>query len=96
MGAALIGGMDRLHRDYREAAHEAGVRLKTYTGKEHGLGGRIGPSTAFVVLMTAQISHSARREVLAAAKANGIPVYLLRSSGVSTLRECLNAVARPA
>ncbi|MBG0776252.1 MAG: DUF2325 domain-containing protein [Desulfovibrionaceae bacterium] len=93
MGAALIGGMDRLKREYINEARKAGVKLKVFTGKERGIGGRLG-SVDFVVLFTDKISHSARREAEQAAKANAIPVYRFHSSGVSTLRECVQGACR--
>ncbi len=33
MCAALVGGMDRLKRDYMNEAKKNGVKLKCYTGK---------------------------------------------------------------
>ncbi|MGE4298056.1 MAG: DUF2325 domain-containing protein [Desulfovibrionaceae bacterium] len=90
MGAALIGGMDRLKKNYEAVAKNAGVSLKIFTGKENRIADRLGSNTACVILFTDKLSHAARRDVLSAAKARDIPVYMFHSSGVSTLRECFN------
>lgn len=89
MCATLIGGMDRLHRDYINSARDRGVALKVFTGKENHIADKVG-SADHVILFTNMVSHAARREVMQHARANNIPVHLLHSCGVSTLRQCLD------
>jgi hypothetical protein len=90
MCASLIGGMDRLKRDYIDAAKEGGVTLKCFTGKERGIAAQIGESD-LVIVFTNKVSHEARREAAKAAKSRNIPLRMLHSCGVSSLRDCLRA-----
>jgi len=88
MCAALIGGMDRLKREYMTEAEKSGVKLKCYTGKERSISGSLG-NVDFVVLFTNKVSHKARKDVLAALRGTKVPVIMRHSCGVSTLREAL-------
>jgi len=88
MCAALVGGMDRLKRDYMNEAKKNGVKLKCYTGKERKISGSLG-SVDFVVLFTNKVSHKARKDVLGALRGKDVPVIMRHSCGVSSLRECL-------
>jgi len=88
MCAALVGGMDRLRRDYMNEAKKNGIKLKCYTGKERKISGSLG-NVDFVVLFTNKVSHKARRDVLNSLKSKNIPVIQSHSCGVSSLRECL-------
>ncbi|MFH1914757.1 MAG: DUF2325 domain-containing protein [Pseudomonadota bacterium] len=90
MCAALIGGMDRLKREYMTEAEKSGVKLKCYTGKERSISGSLG-NVDFVVLFTNKVSHKARKDVLAALRGTNVPVIMRHSCGISTLREALGA-----
>ena len=88
MCVALVGGMDRLRRDYENAARECGVTLKVFTGKESCLPDKMGrPDMAIV--FTSMISHNARTEVMQRSRSMGIPVTFLHANGVSGLRRRL-------
>lgn len=89
MCAALIGGMDRLKRDYMNEAKKNGVKLKCFTGKERKISGSLG-KVDFVVLFTNKVSHKARKDVLNSVKRKNIPVIQSHSCGVSSLRDCLD------
>ena len=88
MCAVLIGGMDRLCQDYIGAAKTLGVELKVFTGQERSLKNRVGLADV-LILFTGKLSHSAKNEALQHAKTNNIPVRMLHSSGVSSLRRCI-------
>lgn len=92
MCAALIGGMDRLKRDYIDEAKRHGVKLKCYTGKERSIGNTMG-NVDFVVMFTNKVSHKAKRDIVKALKSKKTPVYMHHSCGVSTLRKCLGDVS---
>ena len=88
MCVALVGGMDRLKRDYENAAKRCGVKLKVFTGKESCLVDKMGcPDMA--ILFTSMISHNAKTEVMQHSRSRGIPVHFLHTNGVSGLRRCL-------
>lgn len=91
MCVALVGGMDRLKREYENAARLCGIKLKIFTGKESCLVDKMGcPDMA--ILFTSMISHNARSEVMQRSKSLGIPVTFLHSNGVSGLRSCLQEI----
>lgn len=91
MCVALVGGMDRLKRDYENAAKRCGVTLRIFTGKESCLVDKMGrPDMA--ILFTSMISHNARTEVMQRSKSLGIPVTFLHTNGVSSLRQCLRNI----
>lgn len=91
MCAALIGGMDRLKKEYLEEARKSGVKLKHFTGKERKISKELG-NVDFVVMFTNKVSHKARKDVLDALRGKDVPVYMHHSCGVSTLRRQLDEV----
>lgn len=89
MCATLIGGMDRLKRDYINAAKANGVDLKVFTGKENCISQKMG-SPDLVIVFTNKVSHAARKEVMQYAKSRNIPVRMVHNCGVTTLRQNLS------
>lgn len=87
MCAALIGGMDRLHKEYIEAARGAGVDLKVFTGQERSIRRQIG-GVDLMILCTGKVSHAARAEAVKYARSNNIPLRMVHSSGLSSLKKC--------
>ncbi len=83
--------MDRLRRDYENAAKELGVALTVCTGKESCLADKMG-TPDLAILLTDMVSHSARTRVLQKSRRAGIPVRFLKTNGVSGLRRCLGAL----
>lgn len=88
MCAALVGGMDRLKQDYIDTAKTLGVSLKVFTGQERSIKNQLGELDV-MILFTGKVSHAARQEVVKHAKANKIPLRMVHSSGVSSLRKCI-------
>lgn len=86
MNAVLIGGMDRLYRAYMELASSCGVGLKVFSGQERNIEKQLGYADV-LILCTGKVSHSARIQVLKHAAENNIPVRMIHSAGVSSLRE---------
>jgi hypothetical protein len=90
--------MDRLHREYIETAKSLGVRLKVFAGQERSLRKQLGAAD-ILILCTGKVSHAARQEVVQHASCKKIPLVMLHSSGVSSLRGCIEtcrrAVAEP-
>jgi hypothetical protein len=91
MCVALIGGMDRLERDYENEAERHGVRLKVFTKAKVGLAARL-KSVDAVVVFTGKTSHRIRNEAISTAKSKSIPVVMCHSCGVCSLRECLGRI----
>jgi hypothetical protein len=91
MSVVLIGGMDRLERQYLDEAARAGVSLRVFNTAKPGIASKLKNVDA-VVIFTNKVSHRARNEVLSAARANNIPVFMHHACGVCTLRECLKCM----
>ncbi|MDR0540463.1 MAG: DUF2325 domain-containing protein [Spirochaetaceae bacterium] len=89
MSVVLVGGMDRLRREYVNAADSCGVALKVFTGQERTLEKQLGAAQDALILCTGKVSHSARREVMGHACRKNIPVYTVQSAGVCAIRRCL-------
>ncbi len=88
MSAILIGGLDRLKRQYEAEAAKRGVNLKVYTGKENTVAKHLG-NTDVVILFTDKVSHKARKQATSLAKARNIPLAQSHSSSVSSLGRVL-------
>lgn len=91
MCVAVIGGMDRLGTHYRAEAQRMGIELRLFNRAEKGMAERLGEADA-VVLFTGKVSHRARREVMDVARRRNIPVHMLHSCGVCTLRDCFSCL----
>lgn len=91
MCIALIGGMDRLERHYRNEAERSGVEVMVFNRADTGLAAKIRNVDALVVF-TNKVSHRARQEAMNAAKSRNIPVFFYHSCGVCTLRDCINCL----
>ena len=87
MCAALVGGMDRLRKEYIDTAKDMGVSLKVFTGQERSIKSQLG-DLDMMILFTGKVSHAARQEAVKHAKTNRIPLHMIHSSGVSALRKC--------
>lgn len=90
MCVTLIGGMDRLKQDYIAAAREGGATLKCISRNERNFSDKIGNPDAIIVF-TNKVSHEARRKALEHARSRRIPIHMVHSCGVSSLRDCLSA-----
>ncbi len=91
MNIALIGGIDRLERHYQEEAVRAGVDLKIFNISEANINAKLKQVDA-VVIFTNKVSHNMKKQAMAAAKSNNIPLFMHHSCGVCTLRDCLNCL----
>ena len=88
MCVALIGGMDRLKKDYQAAAKERGHSLRLISRNERNFVEKIGNPDAMIVF-TNKVSHEAKRKAVQVARTRNIPLRMIHSCGVSSLRECL-------
>ena len=91
MCVALIGGMDRLERHYRDEAEKFGIDLRVFTKPETEMSSKIRQVDA-VVIFTNKVSHKAKREAVQIAKARNIPVFMHHSCGICTWRDCLTCL----
>lgn len=91
MSITLVGGMDRLRKEYENAARQLGVVLTVFSGKESCLADKIGRPD-LTILLTDMLSHDARTRVLQKSRRAGTPVCFLKSNGVSGLRRYIGAL----
>lgn len=89
MCVTLIGGMDRLKSEYIAAAKEHGCTLRCLSRNERNFVDKIGNPDAMIVF-TNKISHEAKRKAVQLARTRKIPLRMVHSCGVSSLRECLS------
>jgi hypothetical protein len=92
MWITLVGGMDRLRRQYEQTAEGCGVSLKVFTGKESCLADKMG-TPDMTILFTGMVSHQAKAAIMNSSRSRGIPVHFLHTNGISGLRECLRKLA---
>lgn len=88
---ALIGGMDRLRNHYIKEAGKSGVDLRVFSQTEVNIGAKMQRLDA-VVIFTNMISHQAKREVMHAVKSRKIPVFMIHSCGICSLRHCMDCL----
>ncbi|MBI3592389.1 MAG: DUF2325 domain-containing protein [Nitrospirae bacterium] len=93
MCVALIGGMDRLERHYKDEAERFEIDLKVFTKSEADMASKIKNVDA-VVIFTNKVSHGAKKEAMNIAKAKNIPVFMYHSCGICTLRDCLGCLRK--
>ena len=89
MSAVLVGGMDRLHHSYMDIASKHGVVLKVFSGQERNIEKQLGCAD-LLILCTGKVSHRARIQVMKHAAEKRIPVRMVHSAGISSLRQCLS------
>lgn len=91
MCVAVIGGMDRLERNYITEAEKLGIDLKVFTKPETEMASKIRNVDALVIF-TNKVSHKAKREAMNVARAKNIPVFMRHSCGICTLRDYLTCL----
>lgn len=91
MCVALIGGMDRLERNYVSEAERMGIDLRVFTKSRSRITSKIKNVDALIIF-TNKVSHRTKREVMNVAKARNIPVFMYHSCGICTLRDCLSCL----
>lgn len=91
MCVALIGGMDRLERQYLDEAAKLGIDLRVFTKSEAGITSKIRNVDAMVIF-TNKVSHQVKKQAVVAAKTKNIPIFMHHSCGICTLRECLGCL----
>jgi hypothetical protein len=91
MCIGLIGGMDRLERHYVKEAEREGIELRVFSRWAVNLSKKIICLDA-LILFTDKVSHTARKEAMDVARSSQIPIFMYHSSGVSTLRKCLETI----
>ncbi len=93
MSIAIIGGMDRLKRDYRKVGVKYGVDIYHFERCRPRLEKRLGGMDA-IVIFTGRTSHNAMKQARSVATAAGARVIMSRACGLSSLGRCLDRIIR--
>ncbi len=93
MCVALVGGMDRLKRRYEMTALARGVDLRHFERSCPRFEEKMEGVDA-IIIFTNRISHNARKRALSKGAALGVPVLMYHSSGLSSLRRCLDEITK--
>lgn len=91
MSVVLVGGIGRLEPQYLKEAQKCGVNLRVFNTTENRIEAKLKHADA-VVIFTNMVSHKARKQAMAAARTNDIPVFMHHACGLCTLRECLKCI----
>ncbi len=90
MSIAILGGLDRLKRNYEKTGKELGFKVKLFSQRVPDMQKRLS-GVHGIVLFTDTISHPMVREAMRVAKRCNIPVGRTHASSVSGLKKCLDS-----
>lgn len=88
MSVVIIGGNERMSRQYEEICSAHGCHAKVFPKENGPIEKKIG-SPDFIILFTRTVSHKMVQGAVKAAKKNDIPIARVQSSSVSALRALL-------
>lgn len=89
MSIAILGGLDRLKRNYEKLGNERGVQVKLFSKQVPEMDRRL-MGVGGIVLFTGTISHPMVAQALRVAKKYDIPISRTHSSSISSLKRCLD------
>lgn len=90
MSVVIIGGHDRMLRQYKDICKEYGCSAKVYTQSKCNMDGTIG-NPDLIVLFTNPVSHSLAKIARKAAAGSDIALIQSHNGSGSALRNILRA-----
>lgn len=91
MSLLVIGGHERMERDYLNMGKKKGYKTKVFTKMSSKVNNNIGNPDAIVIL-TSTVSHKLTRTIEGQAEKKNIPIIRHKSSSKSAFKECLGMV----
>ncbi|MDD7183398.1 MULTISPECIES: DUF2325 domain-containing protein [Peptostreptococcus] len=91
MGLLVIGGHERMEKDYYKMAKNMGFKPKIYTTMSSQVKNSIGSPDA-IIIMTSTVSHKLTKIVENQAKKMNIPIFRHKNSSKVAFSECLNEI----
>ena len=88
MSVVIVGGHDRMVRQYKEICEDHQWKAKVFTQMRTGLDKQIG-CPDLLILFTNTVSHKMVNTAIQEAKRNNIPVARIHSSSASALHSVL-------
>ena len=90
----VVGGLERLERDFELVGEELGMAVETHTGDVRGRGSRELESKVgradLVVVLTSLVSHGGMLLAKKHARAAGKPLRIVRGGAVAAIRALLS------
>lgn len=91
MSIVIIGGNERMEREYKSIVKDYGYKTKVYTTMSNKVSKSIGNPDA-IVIFTSTVSHKMSRKAEEEAKKKDIPILRVHSSSKVALRECMKNI----
>lgn len=91
MSLLVIGGHERMEKDYYNIAKKRGYKTKVYTTMSSQVKNSIGSPDA-IVIFTSTVSHKLSKIVEQQAKKMDIPIIRHKNSSKVAFNECLSQV----
>lgn len=91
MSLLVIGGHERMEKDYYNLAKNRGYKTKVYTTMSSKVKNSIGSPDA-IVIFTSTVSHKMTKIVESQAKKMSIPIFRHKNSSKVAFNECLEEV----
>ena len=91
MSLLVIGGHERMERDYYKIAKSRGYKTKVYTTMSSKMKNSIGSPDA-IVIFTSTVSHKMTKIVESQAKKMSIPIIRHKNSSKVAFNQCLEEV----
>ncbi|TCK92831.1 hypothetical protein EDC19_1987 [Natranaerovirga hydrolytica] len=88
MSVIIVGGHDRMHKEYKNIGSKYGHKVKVYTQRPANFNKMIGHPDG-IVLFTNAVSHNMVRIALKEAKKKNIPVMRCHNSSGVAMEEML-------
>ena len=90
MSVVIIGGNERMERQYQQICKTYGYKAKVFTKESGSIKRKIG-SPDLMILFTNTVSHSMTASALQEAKKNGTPVARTHTSSADALHKIMKA-----
>ncbi len=91
MNVVLIGGHDRMIREYKNIGKKRGVSLKVFTHIKPSLEKCMGCPQA-VIIFTSTSSHKMVKKAVCHAKKNNLPCFRSHNSSANSLNVMLDEI----
>lgn len=88
MSIVIIGGHERMERQYAEICSEYGCRAKVYTKESGALKKKLG-TPDLLICFTTTVSHKMVNAVKQEARRSGLPIEHCHSSSAAALTQVL-------
>lgn len=91
MSIVIIGGNERMEREYKSICKSFGYKSKVFTTMSSKVSKSIGSPEA-IVIFTGTVSHKMSKKAEEEAKKKNIPIHRIHSSGKVALEECIKNI----